>query len=166
MFRTVITNHATPGLGIRWAEYTTEIAQVIEVPRRPASMHEFNYQMKHVSARAGVYVLVGHDVAGDPLAYIGQSENISHRLESHDTVKPKDDWGTAFVCITHNDFMNTERVFLERLFINGVTEAGRAKVRNTQTRPIQTYPAARIAECNHILTQFKSLLPVVGCNVF
>ncbi|NPT41001.1 hypothetical protein GNZ12_06645 [Paraburkholderia sp. 1N] len=166
MFRTVITNHATLGFGIRWAEYTTEIARVVELPRRPASMHEFNYQMKRMSARAGVYILVGHDVAGHPHAYIGQGEDISHRLESHDTIKPKDDWHTAFVCITHNDFMDTERVFLERLFINEVTAAARAKVLNSQTRPIQTYPAERVAECDHILAQFKALLPVVGCNVF
>ncbi|MFM0100873.1 hypothetical protein PQQ87_35125 [Paraburkholderia nemoris] len=129
-------------------------------------MQEFNFGMKHMSARAGVYVLVGHDPSGHPLAYIGQGQDVSHRLHSHDIVRSKKHWHTAFVCITHNDFMDTESRFLERLFIREAAAAARVKVRNLQTRAIQRYPAGRATECKHILSQFKALLPVVGCNVF
>lgn len=37
--------------------------------------------------RSGVYLLIGESQEGEPLLYIGESDNISQRIKSHDSNK-------------------------------------------------------------------------------
>lgn len=65
--------------GIRMAEITTRILQVIEVPRSLVS----NFLEMPEAAQVALYVLVGEDDGGQPTVYIGQTGDLITRLKSH-----------------------------------------------------------------------------------
>lgn len=66
--------------GIRIAEITTRIVQVIEVPR--SLLRDFLAMDQ--SAQVGVYFLIGEDTEdGDRLVYVGQTGDLRARLTAH-----------------------------------------------------------------------------------
>jgi len=65
--------------GIRLAEITTRIVQVIEVPRSLLS----SFLAMEQSSQVGVYFLIGeHTEDGDRLVYVGQTGDLRARLNS------------------------------------------------------------------------------------
>lgn len=171
MLRSQIIKHIPQNFGIRLAEFTTEITQVVQVPRYMPTVagpgkgpvHEFNYcsALFHLSKRSGIYILTGENEA-----YIGQGRNVSHRLEAHDTRRPKAFWDTAFICVTMNGFVDNHAYFLERLFILNAIAARKVELRNKQIQPLSGYSPIEHAECDYVFERFKELLVMVGCNVF
>jgi len=95
--------------GIRIAEITTRIVQVIEVPR--SLLAEFLAMEQ--SSQVGVYVLVGEDTGDDDRrVYIGQSGDLRARLAQHH--QKKDFWQRALVLISRtNSLTQTHALFLE-----------------------------------------------------
>ena len=70
--------------GIRVAELTTRIVQVIEIPR--SLLDEFLKMPE--SAQVGVYFLFGAaDDGGNPKVYVGQTGELRKRLTSHNKKK-------------------------------------------------------------------------------
>jgi hypothetical protein len=66
--------------GIRIAEITTRIVQVIEVPRSLLA----DFLAMEQSSQVGVYVLVGEDTGDDDRrVYVGQSGDLQARLAQH-----------------------------------------------------------------------------------
>ena len=66
--------------GIRIAEITTRIVQVIEVPRSLLA----DFLAMEQSSQVGVYVLVGEDTGDDDRrVYVGQSGDLRARLAQH-----------------------------------------------------------------------------------
>ena len=73
--------------GIRIAEITTRIVQVIEVPRSLLA----DFLAMEQSSQVGVYVLVGEDTGDDDRrVYVGQSGDLRARLAQHH--QKKDFW--------------------------------------------------------------------------
>ena len=95
--------------GIRVAEITTRILQVIEVPRK--LLPDF-FQMPE-SNQVGIYFLFGESEEGDePIVYIGQTGDLCTRLATHNN--KKDFWERALVVISRtNSMTQTHAVFLE-----------------------------------------------------
>ena len=107
--------------GLRVAEITTRIVQVIEVPR--TRLDEFSRMPE--SGQVGVYFLFGADESGaDPQVYIGQTGDLRARLASHGTKKVF--WQRALVLISRtNSLTQTHALFLEWHCLKLATEAGR-----------------------------------------
>ena len=83
--------------GIRHAELVNWTGQAIACPRnRIGELSGWDE-----SKRPGVYFLFGYDdVVGQPIAYIGEAENVLYRLQSH--VMNKDFWNEV-VFFTYKD---------------------------------------------------------------
>lgn len=95
--------------GIRQAELTTRIPQVIEVPRALLS----DFLKMPESKQVAVYFLVGQSTdAEDPLVYIGQTSDMPMRFPRHN--QEKDYWDRALVLISKtNNLTQTHALFLE-----------------------------------------------------
>ncbi len=85
--------------GIRIAEITTRIVQVIEVPRSLLS----SFLSMEQSAQVGVYFLIGKDSEdGDKMVYVGQTGDLRAR------------WERAMVLVSKtNSLTQTHALFLE-----------------------------------------------------
>jgi len=78
--------------GIRIAEITARIVQVIEVPRSLLT----DFLAMEQSSQVGVYLLVGEDTGDDDdrRVYVGQSGDLRTRLAQHH--QKKDFWQRAW----------------------------------------------------------------------
>ncbi len=96
-------------LGIRVAEITTRIVQVIEVPR---SLLPVFLKMPE-SEQVSLYFLVGESEDGsEHRVYVGQTGDLRARLVAHN--KEKDFWERALVLISKtNSLTQTHALFLE-----------------------------------------------------
>jgi hypothetical protein len=95
--------------GIRIAEITTRIVQVIEVPRSLLA----DFLAMEQSRQVGVYVLVGEDTGDDDRrVYVGQSGDLRAHLAQHHQKKVF--WQRALVLISRtNSLAQTHALFLE-----------------------------------------------------
>jgi predicted GIY-YIG superfamily endonuclease len=84
--------------GIRIAEITTRIVQVIEVPRILLT----DFLAMEQSSQVSLYVLVGEDAGDDDRrVYIGQTGDLRARLAQHH--QKKDFWQRALVLISRTN---------------------------------------------------------------
>lgn len=112
--------------GLRIAEITTRIVQVIEVPR--SRLDEFAQMTE--SGQVGVYLLFGSATElDDPQVYIGQTGDLRTRLANHHS--KKEFWQRVLVLISRtNSLTQTQALFLEWHCLRLAAEAGRYKVEN------------------------------------
>ena len=116
--------------GIRIAEITTRIVQVIEVPRSLLA----HFLAMEQSSQVGVYVLVGEETGDDDRrVYVGQSGDLRSRLAQHH--QKKDFWQRALVLISRtNSLTQTHALFLEWHALQPPT-AGRSSRRGAPSSP-------------------------------
>ncbi len=108
--------------GIRVAELTTRIMQVIEVPRSLLS----SFLAMPESNQVALYFLVGEseDDNGNQRVYIGQTGDLRARLTNHH--QNREFWQRALVVISRtNSLTQTHSVYLEWHCIKAIREAGR-----------------------------------------
>lgn len=146
--------------GIRVAEITTRIVQVIEVPR--SLLPEF-LKMDE-SGRVAVYFLFGGDDE-ERQVYIGQTGDLRVRLKKHQAEKPFWDKAIVLVSLTGN-MTQTHSLFLEWLCIQQSREAGRYKDLNGNggQKPYTTAPIE--AECHEFFETGSTLLSTLGYPLF
>jgi hypothetical protein len=115
--------------------------------------------------RTGVYILLGEDELGTPLAYIGEGENISDRIRNHDSKKG---WWSrvAFVTSSENVLNKAHIKYLEARLVERAKEVGKVGLDNTNnpTRPTMTEAAA--ANMENFLEFLHVLLPAVRIDCF
>ena len=147
--------------GIRIAEITTRIVQVIEVPR--SLLAEFN-QMPE-SEQVGLYFLFGENEEGSPSVYVGQTGDLRSRLVSHD--RSKDFWERVLVVISRtNSLTQTHAVFLEWHCLKAARAAGRYQDENGNSGSKPHTPAPLEADCLEIFDTAKVLLATLGYPLF
>ncbi len=148
--------------GIRVAEITTRILQVIEVPR--SLLQDFS-QMPE-SKQVGVYFLFGEaDEDDEPKVYIGQTGSLGSRLADHN--KTKDFWERALVVISRtNSLTQTHALFLEWYCLNVCKEVGRYADENGNSGSKPHTPAPLEADCLEIFDTAKTLLATLGYPIF
>jgi predicted GIY-YIG superfamily endonuclease len=112
--------------GIRIAEITTRIVQVIEVPRSLLA----DFLAMEQSSQVGVYVLVGEDTGDDDRrVYVGQSGDLRARLTQHH--QKKDFWQRALVLISRTiSLTQTHALFLEWHALQQLRQVGRFRDEN------------------------------------
>jgi len=148
--------------GIRVAEITTRIVQVIEVPR--SLLQEFIKMPE--SSQVALYFLFGE--AEDRLeskVYIGQTGDLRARLVKHN--KDKDFWQRVLVLISRtNSLTQTHALFLEWHCLQAARTAGRYADENGTSGSKPHTPAPLEADCLEIFETGQVLLATLGYPVF
>lgn len=112
----------------------------------------------------GVYLLLGEQ-SGEPLAYIGESDDVGQRLKNHDLKK---DWWTSVVFITTagNKLNKAHARYLESRLIAEAKRIGRMPLDNATTPPLPSLSEADIAKMEAFLDNLLTVLPAVRVDMF
>ncbi len=148
--------------GIRIAEITTRIVQVIEVPRSLLG----DFLKMPESDQVAVYFLFGESEDGsEPKVYIGQTGDLRSRLADHN--KKKDFWERALVLISRtNSLTQTHALFLEWHCIQAARKAARYADENSTGGSKPHTPAPLEADCLEIFDTGHALLATLGFPLF
>jgi hypothetical protein len=119
--------------------------------------------------RPGVYVLIGYepDELGNerPVAYIGQTDNLRSRIESHDL--KKDFWETAALFLSANDGLNrAHTTWLEWELVQRALKARRCRLENRAEPNEPTLIESEKADTRAFLNEMLRLMPIMGLHVF
>lgn len=148
--------------GIRVAELTTRIVQVIEVPRSLLT----DFLKMPESGQVALYFLVGKpDDEDEQKVYVGQTGDLKARLNKHN--KEKDFWERALVLISRtNSLVQTHALFLEWHCLLNVRAAGRYTDENGNSGIKPHTPPPMEADCHEIFDTGRTLLATLGYPLF
>jgi hypothetical protein len=148
--------------GIRVAEITTRIVQLVEVPRSLLS----SFLAMPESGQVALYFLVSQPVdEGEPQVYVGQTGDLRSRLASHN--KEKDWWERALVLVSRtNSLTQTHTLFLEWHALQQAKEAGRYALQNGNKGSRPHTPAPLEADCHEVFDTGRTLLATLGFPIF
>lgn len=148
--------------GIRVAEITTRIVQVIEVPR--SLLPEFLKMQE--SSQVALYFLIGEsEDAEESLAYVGQTGDLRARLVKHN--KEKDFWQRALILISRtNSLTQTHSLFLEWRCLQAIRAAERFIDQNGNGGSKPHTPPPMEADCHEIFDTGRTLLATLGYPLF
>ena len=148
--------------GIRVAEITTRIVQVIEVPR---SLLQDFLKMPE-SDQVALYFLFGEAEDGsEQKVYLGQTGDLRARLAKHN--KEKEFWERALVLISRtNSLTQTHALFLEWHCLQATRKAARYADENGNNGSKPHTPAPLEADCFEIFETGQTLLATLGYPVF
>ena len=134
-------------------------------------------------AGRGVYILVGAgDEAGDdasddddvgddarniilPIIYVGQSDTVNSRIDSHYQNKNFWDWGVVFVS-TSAGFGRGHTAWIEHALIRQARQVNQCILDNDQGAKEPALSESEKADAERFLKQLLQILPLVGLRVF
>lgn len=148
--------------GIRIAELTTRIVQVIEVPRSLLA----DFLAMPESMQVAVYFLVGETEDGaEDTVYVGQTGDVRARLTAHN--KEKDFWERALVMISRtNSLTQTHALYLEWHCIQAIRSAKRFRDENGNKGTKPFTPAPLEADCLEFYETGQALVSTLGYPMF
>lgn len=148
--------------GIRVAEITTRIVQVIEVPR---SLLQDFLKMPE-SNQVALYFLFGEAEDGtEQRVYIGQTGDLRARLVKHN--KEKEFWERALILVSRtNSLTQTHALFLEWHCLQASRKAGRYVDENGNSGSKPHTPPPLEADCLEIYETGHVLLATLGFPLF
>lgn len=113
---------------------------------------------------SGVYLLLGEE-GGEPRAYIGEGEDISARIRSHDVKK---EWWTSAVLVTAaaNKLNKAHVRYLEARMIQEARSIGRTPLDNATAPPLPSLSEADVAKMEAFLENLLVVLPAVRVDMF
>ncbi len=113
---------------------------------------------------AGIYLLLG-EREGEPLLYIGESEDIGSRIRAHDVEK---DWWTIAVLVTTagNQLNKAHSRYLEARLIEEAHAVGRTPLDNATKPPRPTLSEADVSKMEAFLSNVFFVLPSVRVDIF
>ena len=116
------------------------------------------------SSYTGVYILLG-DQNDEPLAYIGEGENIANRIKSHDAKK---DWWTKFVLITTaaNQLHKAHAQYLEARLVQEGNRASNITLENGTNPNLPSLSEAASANMETFIEQLLMVLPALRVDLF
>ena len=146
--------------GMLTAEMFNWLGHVLMLPRT-----QLVEAMKRVeTGYAGVYLLLG-ELDGEPLAYIGESEEIGGRIKNHDL--KKDWWTTAVLVVTAGNKLNKAHVrYLEARLIEEARAVGRTRLDNGTNPPRPILSEADVSKMEAFLQNILLVLPAVRVDLF
>ena len=112
----------------------------------------------------GVYLLLG-EMEGEPRAYVGEGEDISERIRSHDIRK---DWWTTAVLVTSaaNNLHKAHGKYLEARLVEQARLVGRVALDNGNTPPRPGLSEAAEANMEAFLDYLFMVLPALQIDMF
>lgn len=157
----------TPG-GLTTAEIMNWTGHVIAAPRSDLAVLLARPEV----ARTGIYLLIGDDPdsPGNPLAYVGEGDDVGKRLVSHARSEDKggkDFWNRAVVLTSKDQNLTKAHArYLEPRLITLAAEARRGRLTNGTAPPPIVLPEADQSDMEYFIEQAKIVLPVLGVNLF
>lgn len=126
-------------------------------------------RMRQELTGAGVYILFGHDLdeLGNemPVAYVGQTDSLRDRLDSHD--KSKDFWENVMFFMSTNGGLNRAHItWLEWALMAQALRAKRGKLQNGLVHNEPTLSESEKADVRSFLNEMLRLMPVMGVHFF
>jgi hypothetical protein len=117
--------------------------------------------------RIGVYILVGYENEEDdlPTLYIGQTDGLRGRLDTHTKKKDFWDWAIAFTS-TNNGLNRAHITWLEYALIEQANMVGRCKLENAVTHQEPMLSESEKADTHGFLRELYQIMPLVGLRVF
>ena len=137
--------------------------QCIKIPRNLLSEAKSRKEVY----TSGIYFLFGEsdDNNGFAKVYIGESENVYRRLESH--IKEKDFWNVAIVFSSKDDDLTKAHIrFLENQLINISKQNSIYEVFNSNDGSATTLPEYEISSMEGYIDNIKIVLPSLGYDIF
>jgi hypothetical protein len=112
----------------------------------------------------GTYLLLG-ERDGRPLAYIGEGDDISHRIKTHDINK---DWWTSVVLVTSaaNNLHKAHVQYLEARLIETARTVGRVALDNGNSPARPSLTEAAQANMEGFLDYLLMVLPALRVDMF
>lgn len=116
--------------------------------------------------RTGAYVLLGEDLMGGRLAYIGQSDNVGHRLSQHDA--KKDFWTEVVIVTSKDENLTSAHVrYLESRLVRLAKSIGRVALANgNEPSGGADLPESDAAYMDTFVDELRIVLPVLGVDLF
>jgi hypothetical protein len=116
------------------------------------------------SSYTGVYILIGEQDE-EPLAYIGEGENIAARIKNHDAKK---DWWSKVVLITSaaNNLHKAHVQYLESRLVQQGTSAANTKLENGTSPALPSLSEAARANMEAFISQLLMVLPAIRVDLF
>ncbi len=112
----------------------------------------------------GVYLLFG-DKDGTDLAYIGEGEDMSHRIKSHEA--NKDWWSKAVLVTSQANSLNKAHIkYLESRLVEEARNIGRIELENGNTPARPSLKEAEEANMEGFLDYLLMVLPAIGIDAF
>lgn len=116
------------------------------------------------AAYTGVYLLIG-ERDGEPLAYVGESDNIRKRISQHDV--QKDWWEQAVLITTSANNLNKAHVrYLEARLVAKAKEVGRVPLDNSTAPVAAGLSEAARANMEAFLDYLWMVLPALRIDMF
>lgn len=120
--------------------------------------------VRQEAAFTGVYILLG-EVETKPRIYIGEAEDIAHRIRSHDV--QKDWWDRAVLIVSSANTLNKAHVkYLESRLVEEALVVGNADLDNRNTPTRSGLSEAATANMEAFLENILLVLPALRVDVF
>lgn len=151
--------------GIRIAEITTRLVQVMWIPRLRLAEASQRPELE----RVGCYLLrCQHATPGEPDLYIGESAEIRRRLNQHHQRDEKlPGWDVAVAIIAKDgSFTKTHGLMLQYFAYQRAVEVGRYRTDQRQRPAEPKVPDALRDDCLDALEQADFLCALLGVPVF
>ena len=112
----------------------------------------------------GVYILMG-ELEGEPRAYVGEGEDISERIRSHDI--KKDWWTTAILVTSSANNLNKAHVkYLESRLVEEARNANNFALDNGNTPPRPSLSESAVSNMEGFLVYLFMVLPALRIDLF
>lgn len=148
--------------GIRSAEITTRIVQLIEVPR---SLLKDFLEMPECEQVAVYFLVSQQNESSEARVYVGQTGDLRARLTKHS--QTKEFWERALVLVSKtNSLTQTHALFLEWHCIQEARRAGRYADENGNSGSRPHTPPPLEADCLEIFETGRTLLASLGHPLF
>lgn len=147
----------------RWiCELSNWVGIGYKIPRSMVKASENREELKS----PGIYFLFGNDdETGDPLIYIGETENIICRLKQH--LAEWDYWNEVIVFISRDDSLNKAHIkYLENRFHVIAKETKRYILKNINIPTKSNISEAEEAELEEFLHNAKLIISTLGHKAF
>ncbi|WP_417804260.1 GIY-YIG nuclease family protein [Thalassospira lucentensis] len=149
--------------GLITAEIMNWTGHVISAPR-----NSLPHLLKRPEVtRTGVYFLTGPNPKNPAktLVYIGESDNVSRRLISHNYDTSKEFWDKTFVITSKDQNLTKAHVkYLESRLISIASNAGRITLDNATAPEYGFLPEADLADMEFFIEQIRITMPVLGMD--
>jgi len=146
--------------GILTAEVFNWTGHVLMTPRTRIA----DALKRDEAAYTGVYLLLG-ERDGEPLAYVGESDNIRKRISQHDV--QKDWWETAVIVPTSANNLNKAHVrYLEARLVAKAKEVGRVPLDNGTAPAATGLSESARANMEAFLDYLWMVLPALRIDMF
>jgi len=116
------------------------------------------------SSYTGVYILLG-ELEEEPLAYIGEGENIANRIKSHDAKK---DWWSRVVLITSaaNNLHKAHAQYIEARLVQQGLMANNSRLENGTNPALPGLSEAARSNMESFIEQLLMVLPAIRVDLF